>query len=720
MPSPLEERRPAITPQLAVRVAILGGFAFVLFATVFFRLWFLQVLSGEDYVSQAASNKVRKVRIDAARGDIVDRNGEELVTSRNAAVVQMLPERLPEAERKIAAEYGKAVSASEIERLAAGDRVRALDRSKRRRKLTTAERHERRVAAKAAKRAKAVPLPPLPADEQVRDLYRRVGRVIGLNSSEIHRRVVQQVAQTPYAAVTIKTDVEPPAYNYLKERAAQFPGVKVEKQYLREYPHKDLAAQLFGTIGEVSPEELKQSRYKGVLQGERIGKSGVEYRYDRWLRGESGYYRQTVDAQGSPCGDCPIRRQNPRQGYRLQLTIDLGLQRAAQTALAKAIAGAASNGAKAGAFVAMDPRNGEVFALGSVPSFDANLFAKPISQAKFDQLNSEASGKPLYNRAIAGVYPTGSTFKVVTATAALESGLVTPASTIVDTGLFKAGPQEFRNAKQAVFGPLQMADALKVSSDVFFYILGARMNPMDGRPLQTWAKRLGLGTPTGIDIPGEFAGLVPDARWRNDGWRKYEECVKRNHLTPRTTPALLKCGGVERGWSLGDNVNLAVGQGDLQATPLQMAVAYSTIANGGTLVRPHLGQRVEDGQGRLITKIEKQPRRRVKISQSTRSTILEGLRRAAGEAKGTSADVFKGFPLTVYGKTGTVERPGQADQSWYVAYVSHPTRPIVVAVTVEKGGFGAEAAAPAACDILKEWFVDAATATCSAGTSQTR
>src|SRR3954447_19812912 len=576
-----------------MRVAVLGGFAFVLFAALFFRLWFLQVLSGEDYVSHAAQNRVRKVRIEAPRGDIVDRNGKTLVKTRQAAVVQILPNLLPEAERNLAAVYGARVSASERARLAAGDRLKEFERRTRKvKRLSHSQRRQRRQLSRAAKRAHAVPVPPIPADPQVRRLYSRVGRILNTRPRTIHRRVIQQVAQTPYAAVTIKTDVGSAAFNYLKERQAQFPGVKPEIQYLRDYPYNALGAQLFGTLREISPDELKRKRYRGIKQGERIGKDGVEETYDRYLRGTDGYYKQVVDALGRPCNDpvrCPVRRVKPQQGQQVRLTVDLSLQRAAQRAVARGVAAAAVNGSQAGAFVAMDPRNGDVLALGSVPSFDANLFAKPISQEKYDQLNSEAAGKPLLNRAIAGVYPTGSTFKLVTSTAALESRLLTPSSIINDPGYFKLGPQTFVNAKDESYGNIDIVEALKVSSDVFFYNVGSDLYSQPGQVLQTWARRLGFGHRTGIDIPGEFAGLVPDRKWRDSGFRDYERCRRKYGLGYQSQAALFKCGGIDRPYSQGDNVNLAVGQGDLQATPLQLATAYSTVANGGRVVKPHLG-----------------------------------------------------------------------------------------------------------------------------------
>jgi penicillin-binding protein 2 len=721
VPSNLEERRPAITPQLALRVALLGGFAFVLFGVVFFRLWFLQVLTGEDYVSQARENRVRKVRIEAPRGDVVDRNGRTLVRTRVAPVVQVVPSQLPDSVLALADSYRAARAKVEGERLQAADRLRGLDRElgEDGRRSTKAERRERHRLARASRQARPVAVPPLPANaSDVRALYHRLGRVIGVSTHTIHQRVIEGVAETPYSNVTIKTDVPAAAFNYLRERKEQFPGIAVEKLYLRNYPHDELAAQLFGTLREISPKELKEKRYRGVAAGTRIGASGIEYEYDDYLRGKDGYTKVVINALGNRDERRETSRVEPKQGSQLKLSLDLDLQRTANNALRRAIAAASVNGAKAGAYVAMDPRNGEVLALGSYPSFDANVFAKPLSQRKYDELNSEARGAPLFNRAIAATYPTGSTFKLVTAMAALQEGLITPSSTIVDSGVFKLGDREFKNAKDAVFGALQLRRALTVSSDVFFYELGAQANGK-GPIIQEWARRLGIGRRTGIDIPGEFAGLVPDSEWRNKGYDEYLKCTKKAKVTAGTQAALYACGGIERPWSTGDNVNLAVGQGDLQATPLQLATAYSTVANGGRVVRPHLGQAVEDGQGRLVQQIRTPARRKVDFDAGNRKAIMDGLRGAASEADGTSADVFKGFPYPVYGKTGTAERAPNPDQSWYVAYVPHPTRPIVVVTTVERGGFGAQTAAPAARLILAEWF-HLKDRTFHAGSSQTR
>jgi penicillin-binding protein 2 len=725
VPQPVEERRPAITPQLAVRVAVLAGVAFVVFGVVFFRLWFLQVLSGEDYVSQARDNRVRKVRIEAPRGDIVDRHGEVLVKTRVAPVVQIVPGQLPEEVLEQADEYRKSRAQAEGTRLAAADQLRAVERELReqRRRATRSQRRQRARLARAARRARAVPIPAPPASADTRELrrtYRHLGRVIDVKARTIHERVIEGVAETPYSNVTIKTAVDRAAFNYLRERKEQFPGVEVEKQYLRDYPHDDLGAQLFGTIREISPDELKQKRYRGLEQGTRIGAEGLEKSYDDYLRGTDGFTKIVINALGSRDDRRRTSRKEPRQGQRLRLTLDLGLQRAANDALQRAVSAAAVNGAKAGAVVAMDPETGELLALGSYPSFNANEFARPISQRRYEELSSEDNGAPLFNRAIAATYPTGSTFKPITATAAIQEGVITPASTIFDDGTFELGDRVFRNAEDASYGALQLPQAMTVSSDVFFYNLGYQMNDR-GPVLQEWARRLGIGRRTGIDIPGEFDGLVPDSDWRNNGYEDYLACTEKENVEPVTTAALLKCGGIERPWSAGDNVNLAVGQGDLQATPLQLATAYSTIANGGRVVRPHLGKQIEDGGGRLVEELRTPARRRVELDPAGREAIMAGLHGAATAADGTSSDVFADFPYRdmLYGKTGTAERAPNPDQSWYAAYVDHPTKPIVVVTTIERGGWGAETAAPAARLILNEWF-DLRDSEFRAGSDQTR
>jgi penicillin-binding protein 2 len=605
LPSP--DRRLVITPQLALRVAIMGGIALLLFAIVFFRLWYLQILSGDRYLAQANDNRVREIKVEAPRGKIVDRNGTVLVDNRTALSVQISPERLP------------------------------ADTSKRRREI------------------------------------RRLAFALDMSARSMRRKIRRGVKDLPFSPVSLKTDVGLHTVFYLQENQDAFPGVDVRRVFLRRYPYREIGAHLFGTIGEVTKRQLKQGRYSGVALGDRVGQSGIEYTYDRYLRGRNGASRVQVDASGRPKGELAVK--DPRPGEQLRLSIDLAVQKAGQQALASF--------GKPGAFVAMDPKSGEVIGLGSNPSFDPNVFAKSIRRSVYKRLTSAANGAPLADRATQGLYPTGSAFKLITSTASLEGGIITPATVLFDGGSLTVGGITFKNAGGVAHGALALPRALQVSSDVFFYQLGLKADQRGGDVIQKWARRLGLGRPTGIDIPGEGTGLVPTPAWRNRLFRK---------------------GLTDRPWTPGDSINLAVGQGDLQADPLQMAVAYSTIANGGYVVTPHVGLRVEDPRGSVLQEIQPRPRRKLDISAQTRSTIMGGLRAAANDPGGTSAPVFEGFPITVAGKTGTAERGPQGDQSWYVAVAPYNDPRVAVAVTIERGGFGAEAAAPAARRILAAYF----------------
>jgi penicillin-binding protein 2 len=380
-----------------------------------------------------------------------------------------------------------------------------------------------------------------------------------------------------------------------------------------------------------------------------------------------------VDATGAVRRELASRA--PKSGRKLRLTLDYGVQQTAQSAMA----------GRHGGFVAMDIKNGEIRALGSSPSFDPNVFSKQIKQSDYSRLTSDANGAPLFNRAIQGGYPTGSTFKPITSVAALESGVITPDTPYTDGGSFSLpGGLVLHNAGGAAYGTLALRRALQVSSDVFFYHLGAELNGAgDGQQLQHWAYKLGIGRTSGIDLPGEQPGLLPTRDWRNRLFKKKQ---------------------TDRPWSIGDNVNLGIGQGDVQANPLQMAVAYATIANGGFVVKPHLGLRVEDTVGRAVQEFRMPTRRRLKINSVYRQAILDGLQAAAESPGGTSYPVFKDFPIKIAGKTGTAQRVGQGDQSWYVALAPYPHPRYVVAVTIENGGFGAEAAAPAAKQIIGKLF----------------
>jgi penicillin-binding protein 2 len=664
-----------MTPQLALRVAVVGSFALAMFAIIFFRLWFLQVLSGDQYLAQAKGNRTRQIAIAPARGEILDRNGAVLVSSTKALVVQISPPDLPKSAR-----------------------------------------------------AQAV-------------LFRRLAHVLGI-STRPHRckypvghsvvvsqlapipcQVQQQLALLPYAEVNIK-EVNRFVQYYLAERQSQFQGVQVTSISVPGYPQKTLAAQLLGTVGRITPQECwgatkpgttvacPDKAYRGVSPNAIIGQSGLE-----------GWY----DALGRATG--VNSKTNPIAGHNLALSIDSKLQRVGQQALATSIA--SNPGATAGSFVAMNPVNGQVYALGSMPSFDPTVFTRTLSESTYKSLTNPNGGDPLLNRAIQSAGPTGSTFKPITATAALQSGDWSTGDIFDDTGQFCVSGQCRHNAGNAVDGSLDLVNAIRVSSDDFFYNLGVKTNVDPGRhpsggPLDQWAHQFGIGRPTGIDLPGELTGTLPTPRWRNQRNKLEAQCdtatgpyrytngkqissikLKGYHRSTKHAPG--GCGiadGTNRPWSVGDNENLAVGQGDVQATPLQLAVAYAALANGGTVVRPHIGLDVQSADGTVLQKIDPAPARHLTVNPFYLDTIKQGLRAAASQSGGTSADVMGSFPQQVYGKTGTAQYNGQPDYSWYACFVppSATSKPIVVVVHVERGGFGDVAAAPVARQILSQWF----------------
>jgi len=423
--------------------------------------------------------------------------------------------------------------------------------------------------------------------------------------------------------------------------------------------------------------------------------------------------RVEVNALGYPVPSS-LAPTPPRGGYSLKVSLDLGLQREAENALLEGIEHARGGGkaAPAGAFAALDPRDGQILAIGSYPTFNPNKFAKPLTKSEYAALQGKASAAggeesvaPLTDRAVNGTYPTGSTFKPITAMGALEGGVITPSEGLGAGQCISVSTEQFCNAGKADYGAVALVEALKVSSDTFFFETGELANS-HGNVIQNMAHELGIGEKTGVDLPSEITGLVPDRAWRARVAGEELACEHRRHVA--------SCGISDgRPWSVGDNMHLAVGQGDLLTSPLQMAVAYSTLANAfmhggdGTVVRPHLGLEVDDSNGSLVQSLSFPPVRHVHLNDSYLSMVMEGIHEAASQPGGTSADVWSGWNQEqhpVYGKTGTAEHAGKEDQSWYMCYIADPTRPILIAVTVEQGGFGAETAAPIARLVASQWF----------------
>jgi penicillin-binding protein 2 len=385
-----------------------------------------------------------------------------------------------------------------------------------------------------------------------------------------------------------------------------------------------------------------------------------------------------------------------RAGETVKLTLDARLERTGQRALSRATF---ANRAPDGAFVALDPDDGEVLAMGS----------------------SQGGTAPYIDRAIQAAGPTGSVFTPITAVAALESGRWLVNDTFDDTGQYCIGSTTdcLHNSGGMADGVLDLVSAIRRADGVFFYNLGARtnVNVPEGGPLQRWARWFGIGERTGIDLPGEMAGTLPTPAWRAQTNELETEC--ENATGPfaghqRHPAANGGCGiaptDPEEPWSIADNVNMAVGQGDVQVTPLQLAVAYAALANGGTIVTPHVGEDIQNAQGTVLQRIDPAPRRRLQINPAFRRTILEGMRAAASEPGGTSADVFGDFPEQVYGKTGTAQYISggvEQDYAWYAGFVpaTAKSKPIVVVVWVQRGGFGDVAAAPVARQILSQWLL---------------
>jgi penicillin-binding protein 2 len=646
-PSGGRDPRIPVSPQLALRVAIIGGFALAMFAIIFFRLWFLQVLSGEQYVQQANANRARDLPIAAPRGEILDREGQPLVASRTTNAVQIVPSALP------------------------------------------------------------------PAGAQRLRLYRRLGHLLGMSGPHIQALVIKGRTAVPYAPVTIKTDAGRGVLTVLAERQSEYPGVTQQPVSIRAYPFGEMAAQVLGYVGQVSEGELKMRAFAGVKQGTVVGQEGLEYYYDRYLRGQPGIERVEVNAAGYPVPS-KLAPTQPKAGYSLKVTLDKGLQREGEKALLEGIENARAGGkpAVAGAFVALDPRNGEVLAMGSDPTFDPNKFAKPLTKSEYAALegtsktnSGEEEPAPLTDRAVNGTYPTGSTFKPITAMGTLEAGVINPTEPLGDGQCIHVSTEQFCNAGKANYGAVGLVEALKVSSDTYFFEAGELANS-HGNVIQREAHKLGVGEQTGIDLPSEITGLVPDREWRAKVAKEELACEKRRHVS--------SCGISDgRPWSVGDNMHLAVGQGDLLTSPLQMAVAYSTLADAfthdgnGWVVRPHLGKEIDGPQGRLVQALSFPAVRHVHLDDSYLNDVMQGIHEAASQPGGTSADVWAGWNQAahpVYGKTGTAEHAGKEDQSWYMCYVGDPKRPIVLAVTVEQGGFGAETAAPIARLLAAQWF----------------
>jgi penicillin-binding protein 2 len=686
--------------RISRRVVILALIAAALIAILILRLWSLQVLDVQTYRAQASSNGLRSIDVPAARGQILDNTGKVLVGSRPSNSVAIDPTRFPE----LLLACGRDVQGP-------GD-----GRSSDQRALAIAEaikRAERLPAARRAARLQAIQLQ-LDGGKTVRawagcskdyPQLRELAGVAGVTVAEMEDDIHRASIKAPFDSIVIAKDVDRDVLFYLKERAGQFPGVRIVEGTARSYRATrgengklyPMAPHLWGELGEVSADQVTdQVTYRNASAGDIVGQRGVEQHFDRYLRGANGSLQRRVDAFGDPVGSI-VRSRAAKPGDNVRLTIDAGIQTAAENALREAISYARTHGhptVEGGAIVAMDPRTGAIRAMASNPGFDPAILASSEGDRYWGQLAQDAKNSPLLNRALNGLYPAGSTFKPVTAIAAGAAGLVRPDSQIQCSPQMEIDGQVYRNFESGVNEPMNALQALMVSCDTYFYELGKRLydaTPKSGdlEPQPLWARRLGFGAPTGIDIGGDSAGSVPDYAYKR---QRFGDDRVHNR------------------WTSGDAVLQSIGQGDLEVTPLQIARLYALLANGGTLVEPHVGASVYGQDGTLREKLEAPPGTRVQLDPYMLATIRKGLEGVTADKNGTAYGAFLGFPVAVAGKTGTAEKLGKRDFAWFAGYAPANNPTLVVVCVIEQGGFGGVAAAPAVRQVFaKALGVDEAT-----------
>jgi len=633
-----------------LRLSILAIIVVSLFGALFARLWYLQVMAAPQFQDVAAANRERVIYEEAPRGRILDRHGRVVVDNRTSLVVTVNPKDLAASGRRD----------DVLLRLAS-----ALTDNGTPTKVSTLERR-------------------------------------------LNDRQYSQLQPIP-VAIDIPEGLEVE----LAERAEDFPGVQVARESVRAYPNGPLAAHVVGYVGRISEQELEnrmgtkeapKPAEKPYQPDSDIGKAGVERTFEDDLRGTPGVRRIEVDAKGTPIRT--IDYQPPKPGNDLQLALDLDIQANAESTLASqldAIRGGGSREgtktAQAGSVVAIDPRNGEVLAMASFPTYDPAEFVNGISTERYQQLvGGDAADNPFPNRAISGEYAPGSTFKLVTAYGGLTSGLVTGSSPFYDGGCLRVGDSDFCNAGKAAHGAVPMPRALTVSSDTYFYSLGQRFwNERDtkGDGIQTAARGFGFGTASGVQLPGESAGVIPDPPYKRKLW----EALPPDQQA-KGDPA----------WYPGDNVNLAIGQGYVLATPIQLANSYATFVNRGQHHEPNIALRVLIPAGdpndplAVVKSFEPRVDHTIEIPDDVYQPVHEGLLGVASSREGTAYDAFRGFDLKsfpIFAKTGTAQVQGKADNALFVACGPDPSYQICVTAVLEQAGFGGEAAAPIVRRVLE-------------------
>jgi penicillin-binding protein 2 len=631
-----------------LRFAFFRILTILAFAIIAFRLWDLQIVSSEDYRDSANRNRFRLASVDAPRGIIYDRSGRILVRNVPSFAVNIVPAGLPED-----AEARETVLAR------VGD---LLD----------------------------IPVSPVIVTTGTVSADIKSGKVTRIEEILTERTI------SPYAPVRIASNVDRQAAFIIEEEHLELPGVLVEVEPLRCYAEGPLAAHLLGYVGRISREALQDYTEQGYEPDDLVGMTGIELTQEDVLRGVKGQKHIEVDAFEREVA--VIASKPPLQGHNVVLTIDTELQQVVEDALRKGMREADS---AVGVAVVMDPRTGEVLAMVSLPSYDNNLFSGGISYEAYDVLSSDKR-RPLVNHAISGQYPPGSTYKIVTAAAALEEQVIDLSTRFTCEGRLwlpnKHYPddpekaQEFFCWYEPGHGPLNVVGALLQSCDIFFYQVAGGYGDFQGlgvERLAAYAAMFGFGEPSGIELSGEAAGLLPSDRWKRQNYGE--------------------------NWFTGDTYNAAIGQGFVLATPLQVLNATNAIANGGTLYHPQLVYQITDAEGNVIQPFEAKPIGELEVEERHLETVREGMRRAVTQG---TAWLIRLPGLAVAGKTGTAEYPAIDEEgnlildeegnlpthAWFTAYAPYEDPEIALVVFLEGGGEGSQVAVPVAAEIMHHYF----------------
>lgn len=503
------------------------------------------------------------------------------------------------------------------------------------------------------------------------ETLQRLSNLLQMPVEEINAKI--KASENFYEPIMLKNNLDQQMVTKIEEQRRYMPEVMLSVQPIRNYPYHELAVHALGYVGEVSSYEIEQGLFKNISQGSLVGKGGLEKSYDKYLRGEDGAFMEEVDVAGNVVKH--YDSVQPVPGKNLKLTIDYELQKELETFTDKHLAFLRSSGiapgARAAAVVAIDPRNGAVRAMVSRPVYDPNWFVHGISSKNWNSINNDPN-YPMNNKVISGEYPPGSTFKIVTGSAAFELKKVGLNEPIFDGGFHPMVPT-MGNAGGEVLGWLTFIKALAMSDNVYFYELGYRVG-IDN--IEKYAHIFGFGERTGIDLEGESKGLAASKKVKREIW--------------------------DEDWRLGDTFNAAIGQGFNLTTPIQLSVMLSIVANGGTKYQPYLVDSIINSDGSLFEKPKRAEGKHIDVSQQTIDYIRMGM--SATTQEGGTASYFAGLPKPIAGKTGTAENSHGRDHGLFVAYGPVDDPELVVVCIVEQGGFGSVAAGPIVYKAFEEFF----------------